>query len=247
VKNNPLKYTDPTGHMVDPGGAWGGTRQDSPPWYAPAVIGAARIRDRLDGTVGKFGREIEVDRLARPIQLSLSGNPLRAEGFSMHYENPFMTLDTNLQLDTRVEWGDSSLPRVDQNKYTFRFGELSQLYSDWAGDEYGVVFKAPADSIDIGRGQSFGIKGKGAGAVGMASSLNPYMITKSTAEFAYGGTLAGEDLTVKAGPSLSNKVTLHGAPAALVLVPVATYFGLPQVIATLSSGGVIMSKPIPAY
>jgi hypothetical protein len=247
VLNNPLRYVDPSGHAVDPGGAAGGVAQKQLPWYAPIVIGAAEVWWWADANFGSFARRIEADRLILPLELSLSDVVIDSEGLSLQYDSAFLSLVTKVRLKSRVDWGNHDTIRIDQTKLTVNHGELSQIYTNWEGNEYGMTWKGQTRLANLGRGQEVGVKGKSVVGFGTNPPLNPYMVSETVGEIAYTGSFMSEELTVRLEPCITSKLTFHGGPAILVLVPVGVYYAFSYVIAAAAGSGTLISQPIPTY
>jgi len=244
VRNNPLRFVDPSGHRLsDPADPEHDPTvplpPPPPPWYTPIVVGSAKAWWWADANFGEFGRYLEAERLTIPVQLSHSGN-LFHEGLNLHFDSPFVSSDVNLHLRTNVYWGDRRAPRIDRDKVTVKIGNLSEIYNNWEGDEYGIVLKGVAASTKLKEEYEVNTRGKGTIGIGSNPPLNPYLLAGSSADISFTGPLLGTDLTVKAKPTVASRTTFHGGPAALVAAPVAAYYGGSAAYAAyiaLTSGG----------
>ena len=81
VRNSPLNYRDPSGHLLDPGEGGDSNVPPPPPWYTPVVVAAAEAWSWYDSHVNETLRYYEVDRLwtQPPIQFGLRGDPISTE------------------------------------------------------------------------------------------------------------------------------------------------------------------------
>ena len=196
-------------------------------------------------------RYYEVDRLwtQPPIQFGLRGDPISTEGLHVHFETPYATIDVNLQISGRVEYGDSRSPRIDQSRFTTRAGDV-EGYIDWKTLQFGGAVKGPSITADLGDGFQISTRSRAEFAGKPTSPLSYEYGIGSSGEIRAVGPLLGNDLTVKAYPAMTMRTVFHGGPTVATGLVVgvgvlgAATASQPEIILPMILGGTQLQ---PAY
>jgi RHS repeat-associated protein len=244
VRNNPLLYVDPSGHIGCKIGekstecynkcVAGGGGEDCKHTYPPDDPGGG------DGGGGE-GRLVEEGvramwwlytsgfgtsspgfirfPLSNPVRISLIGkNGISAEA-ATRTGTCFYSTDVSLGLAGRIESGDPRAPRLDNEGVTVPGpGGETENHLDWRASQFGHTWKLPRREANLGD-VTASIRGKLGLYIGNVY-LDPYFSIQSSGEVAIE---LPHEVTIKIEPYLRIQHTFHTIPTTAVATVATAY------------------------